>query len=87
MGIERRCVPENKHWAAVRKTDLDALEMEIDALRADAERYRWLRDKSAYVGVNPHARPCLWVLRGIYEIQGKGFDAAIDAAIKESSND
>lgn len=58
---------------------------EIDALKKDAERYRWLRDNSAYVGVNPHAKTCLWVLRGIYEIEGEGFDAAIDAAMKAES--
>ena len=58
---------------------LDAL----DEARRDAERYRWLRDKSAYVGINPHARTFLWVLRGILELTGQGFDAAIDAAMKE----
>lgn len=64
-------------WIAARDQQWLAL---VGELQRDAERYRWLRDKSAYVGVNPHARSCLWVLRGIYEIRGAGFDAAIDAA-------
>lgn len=53
---------------------------EIAELRVYAERYRWLRDNSAYVAVNPHARTCLWTLRDVFEIPGQGFDAAIDAA-------
>ena len=61
----------------------DELCAENEALRADAERLKFLREKSAYVGINPHARTCLWVLRGIYEIPGQGFDAAIDAALRQ----
>jgi hypothetical protein len=52
-----------------------------EAMRKDAERYRWLREHSAYVGVNPHHRTCLWTLRNVYEIPGESFDAAIDAAL------
>ena len=47
-----------------------------DADTKDAERYRFLKT-CAYVGISRN-NECLWVLRGIYEIDGKGFDAAID---------
>lgn len=51
-----------------------AAEAERDALRADAERYRWLRKESVHG----------WNLLGHYTQDA--LDAAIDAAMKESSN-
>lgn len=62
---------------------VERLRTEVAALLVDADRYRWLRDTAAYVGINPHAKTCLWTLRGVYEIQGQGFGEAIDAARKE----
>jgi hypothetical protein len=52
---------------------IDSLRVERDALKADAERYRWLRDKS----------PITWALY----VEGlrcwkHDYDAAIDAARK-----
>jgi len=57
---------------------LRAAEAERDALKADAERYQWLRG-NAYAGVNRH-NECLWTIRGLYEKVGQSFDSAIDAA-------
>ena len=54
------------------------LKDERDALKVDAERYRWLRG-NAYSGVNRH-NECLWTIRGLYEKVGQSFDSAIDAA-------
>ena len=50
----------------------------IDALRADAERYRWLRD-----GSNPP-----WVMQMLerYADNGSDFDAEVDAAIDLTTN-
>jgi len=62
------------------EAERDTLRAEVERLQVDAERHRWLRDNSAYVAANPHARTCLWVLRGVFEIPGQGFDAAIDLA-------
>lgn len=47
----------------------------IDALRADAERYRWLRD-----GSNPP-----WVMQMLerYADNGSDFDAEVDAAMAQ----
>jgi hypothetical protein len=58
---------------------------EIAALRADAERYRWLRDKQAYVGVQRHyqylpvEQRTGWTIRLITG-NDEDMDAAIDAA-------
>ena len=49
----------------------------------DAARLDWLSKNAAYVGVNPHARTCIWTLRGIFEIPGSDFRSAIDAAIAQ----
>lgn len=55
------------------------LEVEIERLRADAERYRWLRDPA-----NAYADE--WNLFGPYS-SPKGIDAAIDAAVEEESGE
>jgi hypothetical protein len=54
----------------------------IAALEADAALFAALRDKFAYVGVNQHARKCLWVLRDIEEVHGD-FEKDIRAAIEK----
>lgn len=64
---------------------LRRLQAENEALRADAERYRWLRDPKRlnegadvgdlYVGVESDER---------WGLAGPDADAAIDAAMKES---
>ena len=59
---------------------------DLDALRADAARYRWLRNE-AYECVVPHGNTVLGKRTGwITKIHpGISYDAAIDAAIKETT--
>ena len=52
----------------------DAALADLAAARADAERYRWLRNKHEY---NANAANI------VQEVSGEGWDAAIDAALKE----
>ena len=52
----------------------------------NAERYEWIKEHSAYVGINIH-KECLWTLRGIYEVPNEGFDEAVDYAIEEYGNE
>jgi hypothetical protein len=54
--------------------EYDALAAERDALRKDAERYRWLRDKK---------HPSLGLTRLVLNDTPHGIDAAIDAAMGE----
>ena len=54
-----------------------ALEAERDALKQDAARYRWLREKLVYQKSGPHYG---WTLDEL--IPGDERDAAIDAARK-----
>ena len=51
--------------------EIERLRAEVDALRADAERYRWIRD-----GSNPP-----WVMQMLerYADNGSDFDAEVDA--------
>jgi hypothetical protein len=76
------CAPKNERewWASAEITRLRA---EVEALRADAERYRWLReqhwnDSPMCVVMNPRA--C--VKLGSDCPSDERLDAAIDAAIK-----
>ena len=62
------------------KARIAALEAERDALKQDAERYRWLREKLVYQKSGPHYG---WTLDEL--IPGDERDAAIDAA-KEKPN-
>lgn len=63
------------------------LRAEVAGLREDAERYRWLRDKQAYIGIHPHYKDLPieqrsgWTIRLVPDVKNS-FDAAIDAARK-----
>ena len=61
-------------------SDIESLIAKVESLTADAGRLDWLAENSAYVGVNPYSRTCLWTLRNIFEIEGKSFRESIDAA-------
>ena len=53
--------------------DLAAFDAEVEALRKDAERYRWLREGNELMVNDPSRLPREWYL-------GNHLDAAIDAA-------
>jgi hypothetical protein len=75
----------------VRATDYDALLAERDALRADAERYRWLRNESRLAGPFNEAGEMVWPVIGIsgaaedrpYPVFGDDLDSAVDAALSK----
>lgn len=72
-------------WASSAAAELRRIHAECDALRADAERYRWLRENAADYRLTQKDGYGGRELRGWDEL-----DAAIDAAraaIKEQSND
>ena len=60
--IERLCVPENKHYTAVKTSELDSLEAERDALRAERDAYRWgyeyLQDRMRSIGRSSWVEDC-----------------------------
>jgi len=64
---------------------LDKAEAEVERLRADAERYRWLADKVLACDYGDNDKGCVgWHIRhckGPAWIAGDSIDAAIDAAI------
>ena len=60
------------------------IEAEIERLRQDAERYRWLRDRAIHAGDDGKETP--WCVRGTCheDAEPLGFedlDAAVDAAL------
>ncbi len=61
----------------VLKATIRELTDELAAAQKDAARLAFVESR-AYVGINPHSMRCLWVLRGIYELPGQDFRAAID---------
>jgi len=61
--------------------NIESLEMQVEALRKDAERYRYLRDDFSPMGLNidgDHA----WAYRRNATLKGPNLDAAIDAAMQ-----
>lgn len=60
---------------------ITAKEAEIEALRVDAERYRWLREQGTLVGVHRH-RHFETVYALIDDLGAEHVDAAIDAAMQ-----
>ncbi len=63
----------------VDKDRIAALERELERLRKDAERYRWLRDDAF-----EHSDDCFMEAGRLFaEKHGVAFDEAIDAAIAQ----
>ena len=58
-------------------------QLEIEALRKDAERYRWLRDLCGDTSIGVYEHPWDNTMRNW--LANDQLDAAIDAAIKEQS--
>ncbi len=53
---------------------------ELESLRRDAERYRWLRDDFSPMGLNIDGNHA-WAYRRNATLKGPNLDAAIDAAM------
>ncbi len=61
--------------------ELTRLRAEVEALRADAERYKFLRDDFSPMGMNINGNHA-WAYRRNATLKGPNLDAAIDAARK-----
>ena len=79
------CSCPDVDWRSAREVELEA---ENKALRKDAERYRWLRDKSGNcdVGTVPTVRPLPSQCNDYWALCEEILDASIDAAM-EKEND
>lgn len=83
MGTMRECLNDYKLAADVEAQEVDRLNKELAALKADAERYRYLRDAETLDQ---------WIWDALDHAEGddreayqKGLDAAIDLAMKGKS--
>lgn len=85
-ALNERCVSDAAEIGELR-ADRDRLAAEIATLRADAERYRWLRDNNASWSWAP-ARYSASLVTGFAAFGtgylGFGLEDAIDAAKKEA---
>ena len=61
-----------------------SFEAEIERLRADADRYRWLRDHAKATDMLSDRETLVYVWHGPHRTAGRTLDAAIDAAMKEA---
>lgn len=87
--VDRFWCDEARNIRCVREADYDALLAERDALRKDAERYRWLRNRALQVSFSA---PAIMMVNGSCEpvsthawrsaLSGNDADAAIDAALQ-----
>lgn len=68
------------HTALIRLSDYESLQAECAKLRKDAERYRWLRDKSESLHSFYLSTP-VW-MTGV-RFHPENVDSTIDAAIQE----
>ena len=75
--------PKAHYGAAAELRRLSAVEAERDALRVDAERYRWLRERYPTLTREMPAKALGLDLRRLYVNTREKFDAAIDAAMKD----
>ncbi len=88
MQVEIARLRAELHNAAKAALDAVALscekEREADALRVDAERYRWLRDCSAWSDAK---NPCPYSESGDGQLRciTEGLDEAVDAAMGASA--
>ena len=71
------CHDEAEVRAYIQQHVKQAEAAEVERLRADAERYQWLRDQGHKGGGN-------FYFRATGEVSRDGLDAAIDAALKET---
>jgi hypothetical protein len=66
--------------------ELRRLSAEVVALRKDAERYRWLRERYQILTNEMPAKALGLDLRRLYVNTREKFDTAIDAAMKGAAN-
>ncbi len=82
----QRTVTRRNEFCKLLQESLDQSRLEaegVEALRADAERYRFLQS-NAYVGIAHHPKPHeVWCLRLPNPKDAANLDQAIDAARKE----
>lgn len=91
LGIEARATLESERAAnAVLTNELEALRAELDAAVADAQRYRYLRNRAPEVAMNTIGRLAgCWIFcdsdlgDNLILLTGDEADAAIDAARKQ----
>jgi hypothetical protein len=79
---QKDCIAELESEVLAKHAAFRKLEAENAALKADAERYRWLRNESEYFGED--SKPSPWIAFGVdgtsqNPISGDKADAAIDA--------
>ena len=79
QALRVKAAAELLRLAAV-ESERDKLRAEVETLRADAERYRWLRDKARSVDWTQDINGWSWEQH--CRIGGQGMDADIDAAMK-----
>lgn len=67
-----------KHRADILRSRINAAEAEIEALRLDAERYRWLRDKDQFDPRYQHDALKI----AFFDLTGGALDGVVDSVIR-----
>lgn len=85
--FEWQLIRDERFAALVAAAEREALRADIDALRADAERYRWLRSNALAMDAVADPDNLVSVWHGTdpaMKSEGRTLDAAIDAAIAKA---
>ena len=75
-GVQRKVMMDEDAYVR----HVDALQAEVEALRKDAERYRFLRNDFSVMGANIDGQHS-WAYRRNFSLRGPTLDAAIDTAM------
>lgn len=79
IAVMERLIKADIDNIAAKDRYIAALEQQIDALRKDAERYRWLRRHASEI----EATRMIWYAKYAFDIDDETLDAAIDTKLQD----
>ena len=80
VGCQVANTAPNTGMVVLHSRTVIAAQADLEALRKDAERYRWMRNDFGVMGANIDGQHS-WAYRRNFSLRGPTLDAAIDRAV------